>query len=124
MKVCKKKPCKWVAMTRAHRWKNDKQSLEGKMITEEQRNQKTIKIMNKREILGQLTSYCPNFLEDGLMWDGVESIYKVYLKHHLFSMGIQSGSNIMDRGPTTFFNHHPKLIWWTSKKQIDTKSHA
>jgi thiamine phosphate synthase YjbQ (UPF0047 family) len=81
------------------------------MMTKEQRNQKTIKIMNKREKLRQLTSYCSKLLEDGLIRDGVENICKVYLKHHLFNMGIQSGSNIMDHDLTTPFNHHPKLIW-------------
>jgi hypothetical protein len=27
--------------------------------------------------LGQLASHCPKFLKDGLMWNGIESVYNL-----------------------------------------------
>jgi hypothetical protein len=47
--------------------KNDRQSLQGIMIIEEQRNLKTIKKMNKGKKLGQLASCFLKLLEHGLM---------------------------------------------------------
>jgi hypothetical protein len=61
------------------------------MMIKEQNNLKAIKIMNKRENLGQLAFECWKFLKDGLMQDGVENICNVYPKHHPIKMGIQNG---------------------------------
>jgi hypothetical protein len=47
--------------------KNDRQSPQGIMIIEEQRNLKTIKQMNKGKKLGQLASCFLKLLEHGLM---------------------------------------------------------
>jgi hypothetical protein len=46
-------------------------------------------------------------MENGLMQDGVESICNVNLKQHPIKMGIQSGSNTMDYGLTTFLTATP-----------------
>jgi hypothetical protein len=82
------------------------------MMIKKQRNLNAIKRTNKKEKLEQLASHYMKFLEDGLIRNGVESVYNVYLKHHPIRMGIQSGLNTMDHGLTTSFNRHPKLIWW------------
>jgi hypothetical protein len=50
------------------------------MMAKEQRNLKAIKRINKRKKSKQLTSYCLKLPEDGIMQDGVENIYNVYLK--------------------------------------------
>jgi len=86
------------------------------MMIEKQRSLNAIKRMNKEKKLGQLASHCPKLLGDGLMWNGVKSVYNVYLKHHPIKMGIQSGPNTMDHGLTTSFNHHldfpgPIKLW-------------
>jgi hypothetical protein len=94
------------------------------MMNEEQKNLNVIKWTNKREKLRKLMFYYLNFLEDDLMWYGVENIYNVYLKHHPIKMGIQSGLNTMDRDFITFFNHHPKLIWWQVKNKCIMKLQA
>jgi hypothetical protein len=78
--------------------KNNKQNPERIMMTEEQKNVNVIKWTNKGEKLRDFMSYYPKFLENGLTWNGVESIYNVYLKHHPIKMGIQSGPNTMDHG--------------------------
>jgi hypothetical protein len=48
--------------------------------------------MNKGEKLGQLAP-CLNFLKDGLMWDNVEGVCYIHLKHHPIGVDIQSNSN-------------------------------
>jgi hypothetical protein len=73
---------------------------------------KAIKRTNKREKLGQLTSFCPKFLKDDLIWFSVENICDVYLKHYPIRMGIQNGLDIMDHNFITFSNCHSNLIWW------------
>ncbi len=101
--------------------KNDRQSPQGIMIIEEQRNLKTIKKMNKGKKLGQLASCFLKLLEHGLMWYDVESICNVYMKQHPIKMGIQGGLNTMNHDLTTFFNCHPKLIWWQVRNKHNTK---
>jgi hypothetical protein len=73
------------------------------MMTKKQKNLNVIKWMNKEEKLKELVFYCSKLLEDGLTWNGVESIYNVYLKHHPIRMGIQIGLNTMDHNLPTFF---------------------
>jgi hypothetical protein len=53
----------------------------------------------QREKLKDLVFYCSKLLENGLTWNGIESIYNVYLKHHPIRMGVQSGPNTMDHSP-------------------------
>lgn len=73
-------------------------------------------ITNKGEKLKQLPPYSPKFMENGLMQEGVESICNVNLKQHSIKMGIQSGSNTMDYGLTTFLTATPN--WYgTNEKQ-------
>jgi hypothetical protein len=36
-------------------------------------------------------------------------------------MGIQNGPNTMDHNLATFFNYHPKLIWWLVKNKYIMK---
>ncbi len=73
------------------------------MMTEEQKNLNVMKWTNKEEKLRELVFYYSKLLEDGLKWNGVESIYNVYLKHPPIKMGIQIGPNTMDHGLPTFF---------------------
>jgi hypothetical protein len=76
------------------------------MMIERKRNLKAIKKINKRKMLGQLVCRCPKFLKHGFTQDGVESIYNIYLKHHLIKMDFQNALNTIDHDLTTSFNRH------------------
>jgi hypothetical protein len=83
----------------------------GKMMTKEQNNLKAIKIMNKKEKLRQLASYCSKLLKNGLMQDGVENTCNVYPKHHPIKMGIQNGLKTINHSLTTSSSYHLESIW-------------
>ncbi len=91
------------------------------MMIKEQRNLKTIKRMNKGKKLEQLDSLRLKVFEDKLMRDDVENVYNTYFKQHPIRMGIQNGPNTMDHNLATFFNYHPKLIWWLVKNKYIMK---
>jgi len=117
----KKRPYKWVTLAGAYRKKNDKQNPWRRMMIEVQRNMKAIKRTNKRKSCYNWPPCCSKFLEDGLTWNSVESIYNVYMEHHPIKMGIQSGPNTMEHNFITSSNHNLELIWWQMKNKHITK---
>jgi len=90
-------------------------------MTKEQRNLKGIKGTNKGGKLKQLTICHLMFLKNGLMQDGVKSIFYIHLKQHPIGVDIQNGLNTMDHCFTTTPNHHVKLMWQHVKIEHVTK---
>ncbi len=112
----KKKPNKRITLMCAHKWKDDKQITQRGMMTKEQRNLKGMKGTDKMELLKLLVSFHSKLLKNGIMWDGVEGIHYIYLKHHPIRVDIPNDSNTMDHYLATAPNYHAELMRRQVKK--------
>ncbi len=54
----------------------------------------------------------PKVIGNGFMWNGVEGVRDVHLKHYLVRMDIKNNLDTMNHNLTLTLNNHIELMWW------------